>query len=151
MSYCRANGQTSDVYVIGTRSGLECCGCPLYQSGYRAKRYSQMLRHLAEHKRRLDKVPQYAIERLEKEQKENNDKYPNAPSGPIHNVRMTRAGRLHVKLVREVRGLSKRVARELFNSFVKVYRRKPETIEISGLADLADAKLDLHFTALEKK
>ncbi len=83
MSYCRANGKDSDVYVIATRDastgqdGWECCGCiraPMEEStlgldlpikgSYFYTTPRQMIDHLVWHRFFKDKVPEHAIDRL---------------------------------------------------------------------------------------
>lgn len=69
MSYCRNNGEDSDVYVIRTNGGLQCCGCRLY-GGVKFPMFDtqvEMIKHLVEHLAVHDKVPMRAIERLERE------------------------------------------------------------------------------------
>ncbi len=62
MSFCRL-GPDSDVYVYESDRGLECCFCSLRNSSpYKTAR--GMLKHLAIHRRRGDKVPQDAINML---------------------------------------------------------------------------------------
>lgn len=66
MSYCRNNGIDSDVYVIGNAAGYECC-CSPRGIPYKYHHYEssiEMIRHLREHRKRGDKVPERAITRL---------------------------------------------------------------------------------------
>jgi hypothetical protein len=76
MSYCRANGTDSDVYVIATSDGKkavwECVGCSLTKERYgkTAHTRTQMLCHLTHHRGVGDKVPQRAIDRLNRERDE---------------------------------------------------------------------------------
>lgn len=76
MSYCRNNGEDSDVYVIMTRDSsaqqniLECfCDLPRHIYGTR----TEMIAHLREHQQRGDKVPDRAFERLYREIGEEGD------------------------------------------------------------------------------
>lgn len=69
MSYCRFGWGGSDVYVYGSDRGLECCGCKISyneDSGewFSCDTPSEMLAHLAEHKKAGHFVPFYAIRRL---------------------------------------------------------------------------------------
>jgi hypothetical protein len=70
MSYCRNNGKDSDVYVIGTRDGLECfCEDHLVLISR-----AGMIAHLRDHQRQGDKVPERAFERLYREIDEGYDR-----------------------------------------------------------------------------
>jgi hypothetical protein len=86
MSYCRNNGQDSDVYVIGTRNpgesrnflqcfcGTRCDSCGQYTQPFPSfTTRSGMIAHLREHRVKGDKVPDRAFERLEKEIRESGD------------------------------------------------------------------------------
>lgn len=84
MSYCRANGKDSDVYVIATRDvdtgqdGWECVGCiraPVEletalglnlttRGSYFYTTPRRMIDHLVWHRFFKDKVPEHAISRL---------------------------------------------------------------------------------------
>ena len=86
MSYCRKNGEDSDVYVILTREGdgllrfgWECLGCqlaPVEESIIPGVKIpgctflltrQDMIAHLEEHRASGDKVPERAFERLRRE------------------------------------------------------------------------------------
>ena len=79
MSYCRNNGKDSDVYVIGTQDEdnkvvWECCGCcqtPIPEGGFSSSficsTRGEMITHLLAHRNLGDKVPQEAIDRLNRE------------------------------------------------------------------------------------
>lgn len=85
MSYCRNNGQDSDVYVIGTRdpqekqSILQCFCGERGENGNYLRPFpsfttrSGMIAHLREHQERGDKVPDRAFQRLEQEIQEQGD------------------------------------------------------------------------------
>jgi hypothetical protein len=64
MSYCRM-GNDSDVYLIGTYGGWQCCGCKLISKLLKSR--EEVLEHLNEHKKMGDKVPIRAIKRLKSE------------------------------------------------------------------------------------
>lgn len=74
MSYCRANGQDSDVYVIATTSSSSektvwwCCGCK--REGCAVDNRQEMIGHLERHVAEGDKVPERAFERLRREIRE---------------------------------------------------------------------------------
>jgi hypothetical protein len=62
MSYCRSDGQTSDVYVYRSAlSGVLRCAC---EDSGRFLDNKAMILHLIEHLRNGDRVPQSAFERL---------------------------------------------------------------------------------------
>lgn len=63
-------GKDSDVYVYSNGIYLICCGC---SANFKTGSYSEMLKHLEEHKKYGDRVPKYAIERLKEEKKEYGD------------------------------------------------------------------------------
>jgi hypothetical protein len=63
MSFCRFAWDGSEVYVFGSSSGIECCGCKLQQN-FTAGTPEEMITHLALHRRAGHYVPLYAIERL---------------------------------------------------------------------------------------
>lgn len=73
MSYCRMNGQDSDVYVIRTMDDLQCLGCKLdRRSGdnrgiFRTTGEMGMIRHLETHRAAGHRVPDRAFERLYRE------------------------------------------------------------------------------------
>lgn len=76
MSYCRMSGD-SDVYVIASTTLQPIGGkarqiwvCYCEAESYVADTRKQMLNHLEYHKRKGDRVPDYAIERLKKEESE---------------------------------------------------------------------------------
>jgi hypothetical protein len=86
VSYCRNNGTDSDVYVIGTRDPdtrknfLQClCGTRdpvtgMYDAPFPAfTTRTGMIGHLLDHRRRGDKVPARAFERLGREIGEEGD------------------------------------------------------------------------------
>ena len=60
MSFVRW-GEDSSVYVYESFSGFECCMCATLPN------QKEMVAHLKDHLERGDKVPSYAIERLESE------------------------------------------------------------------------------------
>lgn len=71
MSYCRANGKDSDVYVIATRlpemdvPGWWCCGCKHEENFFLTR--ERTIEHLLKHREEGDKVPERAFERLRRE------------------------------------------------------------------------------------
>lgn len=65
MSYCRANGVDSDVYVIGTGSRWWCCGCDFEDNFFETR--EEMVEHLRQHRKEGDKVPERTFERFAKE------------------------------------------------------------------------------------
>jgi hypothetical protein len=70
MSYCRNNGQDSDVYVIATANGRmepgwSCCGCDKEPNFFPSR--EGMVEHLLQHRTSGDKVPERALERLRQE------------------------------------------------------------------------------------
>lgn len=72
MSYARANGIDSDVYVCGTGNGIECfCAYGNNYSagprGFLATTAQEMIDHLNIHAAHGDKVPERAFTRLTKE------------------------------------------------------------------------------------
>lgn len=70
MSYCRKNGEDSDVYLFLHVGGwLECCGCNLdpEHPHYIAFSRIEMIKHLGEHRKQGDKVPERAFDRLRRE------------------------------------------------------------------------------------
>lgn len=70
MSYCRLSKE-SDVYVFAhAAGGIECCACSLNDGRYiNCPTPEAMLRHLEQHQRAGHKVPQHAIERLQRERR----------------------------------------------------------------------------------
>ena len=72
MSYCRFS-DGSDVYMLPTVRGIECCSCHLSPDGkgwYRSillKNPEEALKHLREHIYAGHKVPKYATDRLKEE------------------------------------------------------------------------------------
>jgi hypothetical protein len=76
MSYCRFSD--GDVYMYPTNKGIECCACKLTRRNanyglYENKLFDteeEALAHLKEHIKAGHRVPEYAIEMLEKEMKE---------------------------------------------------------------------------------
>ena len=72
MSYCRFSD--GDVYMYNHVNGfIECCACSLEPDNRSIAIYTktEALQHLYKHNKNGDKVPLYAIARLEKEIKEN--------------------------------------------------------------------------------
>lgn len=72
MSYCRA-GNESDVYVIATTDKVAswwCVSCSVPNNFVTSRQ--EMLSHLQEHKLAGDRVPDYAIARLQREIEEEN-------------------------------------------------------------------------------
>ena len=71
MSYCRANGIESDVYVVGTESpetgrpGWWCCGCDFEDNFFETR--EGMVEHLHQHRKEGDKVPERTFERFARE------------------------------------------------------------------------------------
>jgi len=71
MSYCRANGIDSDVYVIATahataeKDGWWCCGCDSEDNFFTTR--EGMVEHLLQHRKKGDKVPERTFERLARE------------------------------------------------------------------------------------
>jgi len=80
MSYCRWGENGSDVYVFGTGTGYVCMGCkftkakgdPAYDTTFFHTR-AGMLAHLYAHRAASDMVPEKALERLRREEAEEND------------------------------------------------------------------------------
>lgn len=65
MSYCRNNGDDSDVYVIPTERGLVCyTHNEPFECGHDP---AAMIAHLEQHRADGYKVPEYAFERLRAE------------------------------------------------------------------------------------
>ena len=71
MSYCRFADGDAYVYRSGPGS-IVCCGCSLGDD-FVAKNPSEMLKHLREHIKAGDKIPQDAIDRLLREIEEGID------------------------------------------------------------------------------
>ncbi len=84
MSYCRKNGDDSDIYLVATgewigtthRAFWSCIGCDLAAPtffGYCEVRFTEMdtlqevLAHLNAHREEGHKVPERALERVRKE------------------------------------------------------------------------------------
>ena len=74
MSYCRNNGEDSDVYVVATKMaemdvpGWWCCGCKMEKSNQNFFfTREETIKHLLRHREKGDKVPERAFERLRKE------------------------------------------------------------------------------------
>lgn len=63
MSYCRFGWNGSDVYVYESAEGWECCGCSI-SDDWMHPSPEAMIVHLAEHRRRGQYVPEYAISAL---------------------------------------------------------------------------------------
>lgn len=78
MSYCRWNGIDSDVYVIATyyqgKEAWDCICCSIATNNLMGLVHTrqEMLDHLLEHRLVGNRVPQYAIDRLQKEILQNN-------------------------------------------------------------------------------
>lgn len=77
MSYCRFSWEGSEVYVIESRGGIECCGCKLEESGFICDSPELMIHHLAHHKRAGHFVPPDAVASLWEE-----IEGPNSPTFP---------------------------------------------------------------------
>ena len=76
MSYARFGDGDVYVWADSFLGGIRCQACRLlndWPSGAWFENRSEMLAHLAEHKKAGHKVPQHAIERLEREIKELGD------------------------------------------------------------------------------
>jgi len=66
MSYVRFSKE-SDVYMYWHVDGyVDCCGCSISES-WALHSFKDALKHLHEHRKRGDKVPDYAIERIQRE------------------------------------------------------------------------------------
>ena len=64
----------SDIYMYPSiEGGIVCCGCRLLDNDPTFHTLEQALDHLWEHKLKGHKVPIWAIERLQKEIKENDN------------------------------------------------------------------------------
>jgi len=75
MSYCRLGNMDSDVYmylIAENPAKLECCACALHPEGRCVKLNSRAsaVGHLLCHIEAGDRVPQYAIDRLVEEIRE---------------------------------------------------------------------------------
>jgi hypothetical protein len=147
MSYCRNNGQDSDVYVFGSGIALECCGCSLYKNSYRCQSYSQMIAHLKEHKAKGAKVPPRTFTRLAQEQKEKKDKY-SVPSQKFKNVRKTKNELLEQRFWKEIEPYKKNLLTDTLEVFESIYGRKPHRLEFEGIAKAVDISIDLHLTSM---
>lgn len=67
MSYCRRLGD-SDVYMYPTEDAICCCDC--FISEEREPSFAtrkEAIKHLLQHRKKNQKVPQYAIDRLKRE------------------------------------------------------------------------------------
>lgn len=69
-TYCGV-GRDSDVYVYRTNLNFVCCACDMHQEKngnlhFKCKEEEEMVRHLKEHIKNGDKVPQFVINRLER-------------------------------------------------------------------------------------
>ena len=148
MSYCRKNGEDSGVYVFGSSTALECCGCSLFKNSAVFRSYSRMIAHLNEHVKNGDKVPAQAFARLRQEKDQHKDRYEYGKGRLPKNVRKTKNEVLEAQLWRETNNLRKHVSSELLKIFRAVYGRKPVNLEIAGLAKLADVQLDLYIGAI---
>lgn len=71
MSYCRQNGNDSDVYVYPSMYGGIVCTCA--NDRYIFNKRSFLIEHLKKHLDNGDKVPERVFQRLEKEIKELGD------------------------------------------------------------------------------
>lgn len=71
MSYTRFGCDGSDIYVIPTHSGLECCGCPLGMAAGTGSYYTRDIdafhAHLEAHTAAGHHVPDYLTNLLESE------------------------------------------------------------------------------------
>ena len=149
MSFVRF-GKNSDVYVFGSKDALECCGCILYDGSFCCKTYSRMLDHLREHSRKGDDVPKHAFDSLLGAQAEEGNRYSMATKRRLKLPRrLTKDERNQRRLWKLTEHIRKRVTKELMTIFVKLYRRRPVQLEIPGLAECADVRLDLSFGILE--
>lgn len=89
MSYCRI-GPDSDIYVIRTLAGhWECVSCtvvqPLGLHSATIFTLKALKRHVAHHKAMGHKVPDYAVQRIDKELAEEEQEWVDVPYfGRIH-------------------------------------------------------------------
>ena len=143
MSYCRNNGTDSDVYVIGSFGTLECCGCYLYKNSARFNTYSALLKHLDEHKRRGDKVPDYAIKNLKKDQAQGNIYAGADKKLKLKNVRVSKEKILEHKLYTALKPTRKFLLKKVLTTFNSIYGRMPTKLEVKGLAYTVNIELDL--------
>lgn len=69
MSYCRANGEDSDAYVMKTGpNSWWCCGCPISEEkGFMTNTLQKLRQHLSEHLAAGSKVPQRTFDRIDRE------------------------------------------------------------------------------------
>jgi len=75
MSYCRSNGDDSDVYLVMTGHGLLCFGAgwrleethPVHKDSLTITSRTEMIRHLGAHQAAGHKVPDRAFDRLSEE------------------------------------------------------------------------------------
>lgn len=148
MSYCRNNGEDSEVYVIGTGAALECCGCRLYKYSFQTRLYNTMIKHLKYHRKIGDKVPIRAFKRLEEEQKTNDIYDAKEKRKLIKNIRKTKNELLEQKLYKGMEYHRKEMMRTALELFEDIYGRKPFNLELAGLAESASIKLDLEFNQL---
>ena len=72
MSYCRFTKDYSDVYIISHIDGYLLCYCTL-KGSFNTILRSEMILHVAWHKAQGDLVPDYVIERLTEEIKDEGD------------------------------------------------------------------------------
>jgi hypothetical protein len=146
MSYCR-QGTDSDVYVLGTSYALQCCGCRLYRYSFDTRYFSRMLKHLATHRKVGHKVPTRAITRLRDEQRTFGNVY--AKKDRNHtitkNVRKTKYELQEIELWKTMEVHRKRMALTAVKTFQSIFGRKPERLEMEGLAKTMDISLDLYF------
>lgn len=147
MSYCRNNGEDSDVYIIGNDAALECCGCSLYKYSFQSRKYSVILAHLEKHRKAGEKVPARAFTRLKKERDETKDAYVATNKRNLQkNIPKSRNELLEQKLYREMEYHRKELATTALEVFEDIYGRKPNSLELSGLAKTADIEMDLIFS-----
>lgn len=66
MSYVRFGEDSSDVYVYASVDCLNCCGCRMFGS-YNTTSRTSMIKHLKDHQKLGDIVPESVFYRLEKE------------------------------------------------------------------------------------
>lgn len=75
MSYCRPNGADSDIYVIqGKSQGKVFWQCFCGKKNSYTHNQKHMLKHMLKHKKEGLKVPEYALDRMKEELKENEKK-----------------------------------------------------------------------------
>lgn len=103
-----------------------------------------MVAHLEHHRKLGDKVPARAFTRLKEEQKEKHNLYPATNHRKLtKNIRRSKNELLEQKLYKEMQYHRKQMVQTAIEVFEDIYRRKPNALELPGLADAADIKTDL--------